>query len=208
MPNALHKGKKITVASANRASFIDLETRLCFFSRPVAHFAGQVDILCGKDAAIHIVVYCTLAAHNGIFVCAADMVNGLPLQDERSHYAVDSLYLVLVKGDSRPGFMEQDVRFFLRRQGPVNGLLQSAFRAFFAAIAYIWRQAQYMAGFLAVGGTKLLALFAVAAQFARAWQSSLAYVFENAGIAAGAVIELPAITAAFLLLNVPPDLPA
>ena len=129
---------KVKVGSADSASLVHLEL-FFYLTLGITHFPWHIDISCSKHIKINQAIEGALANHERIFVVGTDMIQRLPLFDERRNDGVEVLHLVLRKREALSGFGKKRLVFVMSWYSMVEAFLQSALIQLNAAVADIGR---------------------------------------------------------------------
>lgn len=134
-----------------------MSTRTVFFADAVANLAGQVDVANGKKTGLDVIVDRILIQHDHVGVACADVVNGLPLSDQRRDDVIDTPQLFRRNGDPPAALAARGLILFLGGFGFIQVTAKWATVPLFAAVADIGRLLVLRAEFLFEVFTDLVA---------------------------------------------------
>ena len=128
----------VHIASADVTASVNLK-RLLLFARAITHLARQVNIPCIKETVVNIVVECLFATHKRIRVINVDLVNGLPLQNQRCYKGIQTAHFLFRGHHAFARFRDMSLRLCVGFGSIINRFLKGTSVTLRAGITNIRR---------------------------------------------------------------------
>lgn len=183
-----HVFEVILVGSPQMALFVHANSFL-LFAYAVTNLAWQIEVAHGEKTCLDVIVDRLLVQHDHVGVACADVVNGLPLPDQRRDDVVDAAQLFRRDCDSLAAFAARGFVFFLCSLGVIQMTAKWADVPFFAAVTDIRRFPVLRAEFLLEVFTDLVAgdtaFSAILRPFVVTGRTDIPTVLAGASVKAG-----------------------